>query len=104
MHDRTVAHLSQPDQQPPHLAFAQLQLDGCLPLCDQLLLCLFQHYQTVAFPMGHGENSWFFHPPSLTLSIGHFYLAQLGHSHVAPTLDYPQLDYPHWTTHIVAAK
>jgi hypothetical protein len=35
--------------------------------------------------LGHGENSGFFHLSSLTLSIGHFYLAQLGHSHVAPT-------------------
>ena len=35
----------------------------------ELLLCVFQHYQPVSVPLGHGENSWFFHPPSLILSI-----------------------------------
>jgi hypothetical protein len=35
----------------------------------------------------HEKCSWF-HLSSLTLSIGHFYLAHLGHSHLAATLDF----------------
>ena len=72
-------------QQAPHLAHRQIQFLGCLRLFDEFLECLFQHHQSVSVPLGHGQNSWFFHLPSLTLSRGHFYLAQIGHSHVAPT-------------------
>jgi hypothetical protein len=31
-----------------------MQRAGCLPLSDQLLLCLLQHYQPVSIPLGHG--------------------------------------------------
>ena len=54
-----------------------------LALSDQLLLCFPQHYQPVSVLLGRRENSLFFHLPRLTPSRGHFYLAQLGHSHVA---------------------
>ena len=63
----------------------QLHLRRRLLLRDQLLLCLLQHYQPVSIPLGHRQNSLFFQLPSLTLSIGHFYLALIGHSHVAAT-------------------
>ena len=39
----------------------------------------------LSIPLGHGQNSLFWHLPSLILSSGHFYLAQTGHSHLAPT-------------------
>src|SRR3954453_8475832 len=57
-----------------------------LLLRDELLLCFLQHNQPVPIPLGHLQNSLFFQLPSVTLSTGHFYLAQIGHSHVAPTV------------------
>src|SRR5260370_19101994 len=40
----------------------------------------------LSVPLGHGEIPLLVHLPSLTLSRGHFYLAQRGHYHVAATL------------------
>src|ERR1700722_7720773 len=57
----------------------------CLGLLDQLLERLLQYYQPVSVPLGHGENSSFFHLPSLILSRGHSCLAQRVHSRVAAT-------------------
>ena len=42
--------------------------------------------QSGSIPLGHRQNSLFFQLPSVTLSTGHFYLAQIGHSHVALTI------------------
>ena len=42
-------------------------------------------------PLGHRQNSWVVHLPSLALSRGHFYLAQIGHSHEAATREVPGL-------------
>src|SRR5882672_7553561 len=53
--------------------------------CDCLISFLRAFFSV---PLGHGENSTFVHLPSLTLSRGHFYLAQRGHSHVAPTVNH----------------
>jgi hypothetical protein len=80
-----LADLLQPDRQAPHSTFAHIQFAGGLPQRDQFLLFLFQHHQPISTPLGHGENSGFSHLSSLTLSIGHFYLAQSENSHVAPT-------------------
>src|SRR3954471_16319638 len=57
---------------------------GGLPLRDQALLGFLQCDQPVAVSLCHEKCSWI-HLSSLTPSIGHFYLAQLGHSHLAPT-------------------
>src|SRR3954453_20630268 len=63
-----------------------------LLLRDELLLCFLQHNQPVPIPLGHLQNSLFFQLPSVTLSTGHFYLAQIGHSHVAPTFSSYRVD------------
>jgi hypothetical protein len=51
-----------------------------------------QHHQAVSVPLGHRQNSGFLHLVSLTSSIGHFYLALIGHFHVAVTEENTQLD------------
>src|ERR1022692_807633 len=85
MHDCPVALALQFLQQPPNMPFALPDLLGSLPLRDQPLLCLFQCDQPVAVPLRHEKCSCF-HLSTLTSSIGHFYLALLGLSHLAATL------------------
>jgi hypothetical protein len=57
-------------------------------LGNQFLQCFVEHYQAVSVALGHGENSVFWHLSSLSLSTGHFYVALIGHSHVAATLTF----------------
>src|ERR1700683_3189600 len=85
MQYRLVALLLQLPQHPSYLPFADVHFRCRLSARDQPLGGFLQHYQTVSLPLGHSQNSWFFHSPSVTLSSGHFYLAQTGHYHVAAT-------------------
>src|ERR1017187_8348750 len=71
-------------QQTPHVSFRDSQFCGCLLLRHQLLLQLFQGNQAVPFGLCHQQLS-FWHPPSLGLSTGHLYFAQIGHYHFAAT-------------------
>src|ERR1700689_4921082 len=94
MQYRLVALLLQLPQHPSYLPFADVHFRCRLSARDQPLGGFLQHYQTVSLPLGHSQNSWFFHSPSVTLSSGHFYLAQTGHYHVAtpftPSLTSPR--------------
>src|ERR1700683_4658284 len=85
MQYRLVALLLQLPQHPSYLPFADVHFRCRLSARDQPLGGFLQHYQTVSLPLGHSQNSWFFHSPSVTLSSGHFYLVQTGHYHVAAT-------------------
>ncbi len=71
-------------QESPHLPRRDADLLGGLFLGDQSLLGLLQCLQPVSLGLGRQQLS-FVHPPGWPLSIGHFYLAQSGDSHVAPT-------------------
>src|SRR5687767_771396 len=66
------------------MPLALADLLGCLPLRDQALPCFLQCDQPVAVSLRHEKCSWI-HLSRLTLSIGHFYLARLGHYHLAAT-------------------
>src|ERR1019366_1102386 len=72
-------------QESPHLPLRDADLLGGLLLSDQFLLGLFQGHQPVSFGLGHQQLS-FVHPPGWTLSIGHFYFAQIGHYYFAATI------------------
>ncbi|MCX6626716.1 MAG: hypothetical protein NTW28_03680, partial [Candidatus Solibacter sp.] len=47
-------------------------------------LGLLEGHQPVSLGLGHQQLS-FVHPPGWTLSIGHFYFAQIGHYYFAAT-------------------
>src|ERR1035438_8870335 len=66
------------------MPLALADLLGRLPLRDHPLLCLLQCDQPVAVPLCH-EKCPCIHLSRLAPSIGHFYLAQLGHYHLAAT-------------------
>ncbi len=63
------------------MPFGTSDLLGRWSLADLPLVRLPECHQPVSIPLPQGENSCVFHLPSLTLSIGHFYLALIGHSH-----------------------
>src|SRR5664280_1018036 len=67
------------------MPLALADLLGGLPLRDQALPGFLQCDQPVAVSLRHEKCSWI-HLSRLTLSIGHFYLARLGHYHLAATL------------------
>src|ERR1035438_10924261 len=89
--DSLIAFCFQPYQKATNVPFGLSDLVGGLTLCDQSLLRFFQRDQPIAVFLGHEKCSWF-HLSSLTPSIGHFYFAQLGHSHFAPTDSQSSLD------------
>src|ERR1039457_2721019 len=66
------------------MPLALADLLGGLPLRDQALPGFLQCHQPVAVSLRHEKCSWI-HLSRLTLSIGHFYLARLGHYHLAAT-------------------
>src|ERR1019366_3343136 len=68
----------------PHLPLCDADLLGSLLLRDQFLLGLLQGHQPVSLGLGHQQLT-FVHPPGWTLSIGHFYFAQIGHYYFAAT-------------------
>src|ERR1017187_5088296 len=82
---RLVSFPPQLPQESPHLPLGDADLLGSLLLRDQFLLGLLQGHQPVALGLGHQQLS-FVHPPGWTLSIGHFYFAQIGHYYFAATL------------------
>src|SRR6185369_3677654 len=85
MYQRPVATVSlQALQQTTHMSLALADLVGGLPLGDQPLPCFLQCDQPVAILLLHEKCSRI-HPSSLDPSIGHFYLARLGHYHLALT-------------------
>jgi hypothetical protein len=63
---------------------------GSLLLRDQFFLGLLQVDQPVSLGLGHQQLS-FVHPPGWTLSIGHFYFAQIGHYYFAATTIHPAI-------------
>src|ERR1017187_3647846 len=81
---RLVSFPSQLSQESPHLPLCDADLLGSLLLRDQFLLGLLQGPQPVSLGLGHQQLS-FVHPPGWTLSIGHFYFAQIGHYYFAAT-------------------
>src|SRR6185312_2365203 len=83
MHHHRIALLFHPPQQLPHPALAHSHPLGRFPLCHLAVPCPFQPLQPVPFLLAHCDS---FHPPASRLSIGTFYLAQLGTSHLAATL------------------
>src|SRR5260370_28255911 len=86
MHACLVAHLVHSCQQTPHLPLADTQFFSRLSLRDLLVLRLLQGHQPIPIGLVHEQFSWLlFQLPGSPLSIGHFYFAQLGHSHFAPT-------------------
>ena len=84
-HHGPIAALLVSLQQTPYLARRDTQLLGRLGLPNALGFQIPENYQPVSIALAHGENSLFWHPPSLISSRGHFYLAQTGYSHLAPT-------------------
>src|SRR5215467_12616802 len=52
------------------------------------LLGLLQGHQPVSLSLGHKQMS-FVHPPGSTLSIGHFYFAQIGHYYFGASIPVP---------------
>jgi hypothetical protein len=92
MHHRALAALLVALQKASDLARRDPQLLGRLGLPDAPGLQIPKYYQPVSIPLAHGENSLFLHLPSLTPSTGHFYLAQTGHSHLAPTRERTEFD------------
>src|SRR5580704_12185979 len=84
MHQRRVAFALESLQQPANMPLALADLLGGLPLRDQAFLRFLQSDQPVAVSLRHEKCSWI-HLSSLTLSTGHFYLARLGHYHLAAT-------------------
>jgi hypothetical protein len=83
--DRLLYFPPQLPQEPAHLPLGDADLLGSLLLRDQLLLGFLQGHQPVSLGLGHQQLS-FAHPSGWTLSIGHFYFAQIGHYHFAATL------------------
>src|ERR1035438_8007274 len=81
---RPVSLPPQLAQESPHLSLRDADLLGGLFLGDQFLLGLLQGPQPVSLGLGHQQLS-FVHPPGWTLSIGHFYFAQIGHYYFAAT-------------------
>jgi hypothetical protein len=68
MEDHPISLLPQFVQEPPHVPLCDADiLDRLLPR-NQSFLGLFQGHQPVSIPLGHDENSWFLHAPSLILS------------------------------------
>src|SRR5712691_6715288 len=84
MHQRSVALALQAPQEPANVPLALADFLGGLPLRNQALSCLLQGDQPVAVSLRHQKCPWI-HLSRLTLSIGHFYLARLGHYHLALT-------------------
>src|SRR5258708_25194845 len=93
MNHRLVAHALELLEQPTRVPFGTLHLLGRLLLRNLPLARLLQCHQPVSIPLCHGENSSVFHLPSLIPSIGHFYLALIGHSHVAATPTLLRVDF-----------
>jgi hypothetical protein len=91
MHHSLIALLSHLHQKSSDMTLALPHFFGCLSLCDQPLLCFLQRDQPVAVLLCH-EKCPGIHLPTLIPSIGHFYFAQLGHSHFAATQCGYQLD------------
>src|SRR5215471_9780073 len=77
-----------PAQESPYLPFRDADFIGSLFLGDQFLPGLLQGHQPVSLSLGHKQMS-FVHPPGSTLSIGHFYFAQIGHYYFAASIPGP---------------
>src|ERR1700676_2500984 len=82
MHHHRVALLLHPPQQLAHPALAHAHLFRCFPLRHLPVAGSFQPVQPVPFLLAHRDS---FHPSASRLSIGTFYLAQLGTFHLAAT-------------------
>jgi hypothetical protein len=81
---RLVSFAPQFLHKPAHLPLGNADLLGSLFLRDQFLLGFLQGHQPVSLALGHQQLS-FVHPSGWTLSIGHFYFAQIGHYYFAAT-------------------
>src|ERR1019366_711111 len=84
MDSRLVSFPPHLPQESSHLPLRDADLLGSLLLRDQFLLGLLEGIQPVSLGLGHQQLS-FVHPPGWTLSIGHFYFAQIGHYYFAAT-------------------
>src|SRR5665213_2900660 len=82
MHYHGIPLFLHPPQQFPHPALGHSHPLGSFPLRHLPVPGSFQPLQPVPFLLAHCDS---FHPSALRLSIGTFYLAQLGTSHLAAT-------------------
>ena len=84
MHQRGVAFALESLQQSAQMPLAFTDLLGSLSFARLGPSLLLQCDQPVAVSLRHEKRSRI-HPSSLTLSAGHFYVAQIGHYHLAAT-------------------
>src|ERR1035441_741074 len=82
MHYYGIPLFLHPPQQLPHPALGHVHPLGSFPLRHLPVPRSFQPVQPVPLLLAHCDS---FHPSALRLSIGTFYLAQLGTSHLAAT-------------------
>src|ERR1700757_2941545 len=82
MHHNRIALFLHPPEQFPHPALGNPHPLRCFPLRYLPVPRSFQPLQPVSLLLAHPDS---FHPSALRLSIGTFYLAQLGTSHLAAT-------------------
>ena len=83
MHHDGIALLLHPPLQLAHPALSHPHPFRCFPLRHLSVAGSFQPVQPVPFLLAHRDS---FHPSALRLSIGTFYLAQLGTFHLAATV------------------
>src|SRR5215831_17385197 len=92
MHHYGVAARAQTPEQRAHPALTDLHVFGSFPLGSRAFVGLFQPIQIISFLLAHRDS---FHFSALRLSIGTFYLAQLGTFHLAATAPVrPPVDTP----------
>src|SRR5271154_3521491 len=94
MHHHGVSVRLHPPQQLAHPALTHPHPFCCFPLCHLPVAGSLQPVQPVPFLLAHRDS---FHPSASRLSIGTFYLAQLGTFHLAATRKIPRNNSIHTT-------
>src|SRR6516164_5152400 len=93
VNQRAVSAFAKTEQHPPHVPVGYFQPLGGGPLRQLLLLYLMQDSQSVPASLARGDPLRLHGPPA-THESGHFYFAQTGHSHFAPTVAWVALTCP----------